>query len=123
MSGPRSGLLRNWLYQEVEIPNASSLSSSAMIAGRPITSLIMPSAWTVASLSFMVSGCPGGEFFNLLDGDGIEVSVMASASVAISASKMDNLSAWYGVKLRSGSLAAEKVDQGAARTLIVFSEG
>ena len=122
--GPRSGLIRNWTSASISIANGSSLSGSLLIAGRPIIGVGMPDEWTAGSLSFAVSACENGTFRTLFDQDGVEVALETSASLAIgSGCRMNYLQGWYSMKIRSGSSVDDPDDQGAARTLVIFSQG
>lgn len=121
---PNSGMIRNWMSASAQIPNASSLSASVLIAGRPIVNIGMPAAWTAASLSFDVSACEAGTFFPLYGDDGNEVAIAAAASTQIgNHNKLEKLAGWYGMRVRSGPGVASGIDQGAARTLIVIQSG
>ncbi|MHA2135266.1 MAG: hypothetical protein ACW99J_15505 [Candidatus Thorarchaeota archaeon] len=120
----KTGLTRNWVAASLQIPNGSSLSASLVIAGRPIITIGMPTAWTAASISFDVSACENGTFFPLYGDNGIQISVPAAASTQIgNHNKLEKLAGWYAMRIRSGSVVGEEIDQGAARTLIVFSSG
>ncbi len=117
----RLGLIRNWISGSVVIPSSSSLSGSMLIAARINQSIMMPDEWTAGSLSFQVSACPGGTFRNLYSVDGVEVAFEAAACQAITNS--GDIGTWYGMKIRSGSTVDDPDDQGAARTLVIFSQG
>lgn len=112
----------NWNATALTIPNASSLSSSMVIAGRTVLGLMAPVAWTAASVSFDVSACPGGTFFPLYNDNGVLFSLTMGASRAIGASALDRVGRFYGMRLRSGSAVAGD-DQGAARVFVAFTQG
>lgn len=118
------GLVRNWVSASVQIPAASSLSGSLVIAGRPIVSIGMPASWDGASLTFDVSAGPGETFFPLYDDENIEVSMAFTACTNVAAlSKIDKLSGWYGMRIRSGSGVDDPDDQEGARTFRIFLQG
>ena len=112
----------NWNATALTIPNASSLSSSMVLAGRPVVGLLAPVAWTAASLTFDVSACAGGTFFPLYNDDNTMFAIRMGASRAFGASTFDRLGRFYGLRLRSGSAVAGD-DQGAARVFIVHTQG
>ena len=123
--GPRSGkMTRSWFSEAITIANASSISGSFLLAGRPIVGIVMPEVWTQASLTFDVNACAGGTFYPLTDDGGNVIRLSPSGSTAIANNtKLEKLSSWYGMRIRSGCGAASRVDQGAARTFVIFSQG
>ena len=127
MTQPRTGqMTRNWYSASVRIGagSGSSISSSMLIAGRPIIGILMPEAWTAASLSFDVSACEGGTFYPLYDDGGNEITFSPTASTAIANNtKLEKLSSWYGMRIRSGCGVASAVSQAAARTFVIFQQG
>ena len=125
--GPRSGkITRSWYSEAITMGmgSGSAISGSCLIAGRPIVSIVMPEAWTQASLTFDVNACPGGTFFPLTDDGGNVIRISPTASTAIANNtKLEKLSSWYAFRIRSGCGAASTVDQAAARTFVIFSQG
>jgi hypothetical protein len=122
--GSRKGLIRNWFSASAQIANGAALSASVCNAGRPIVGLLMPTAWTSASLTFDVCACPNGTFFPLYGDNNTEVVITPTACTAIANnSKLEKLSSWYGFRIRSGSTVSDADNQGAARTFIVFMQG
>ena len=120
----KSGLVRNWDSASLVIPNGSSLSGSLVHAGRPIVGILMPEAWTAASISFDVAACAGGTLYPLYGDDLTQVAIKGSACVAIANNtKLEKLSSWWAFRIRSGCGVASPVDQGAARTFAVFFQG
>ena len=113
----------NWEATALTIPNASSLSSSMVLAGRPVVGLLAPVAWTGASLTFDVSACAGGTFFPLYNDDNTLFTLKISASRAYGASAFGRIGRFYGLRLRSGSAVAAADDQAAARVFIVHTQG
>ena len=112
----------NWEATALTIPNASSLSSSMVLAGRPVVGLLAPVAWTAASLTFDVSACAGGTFFPLYNDDNTMFTMKMGASRAFGASAFGRIGRFYGLRLRSGSVVAGD-DQGAERVFIVHTQG
>ncbi len=107
------------LSQTVTIASGQSLSGSIFIGpGRTIKEIIMPSAWTVANLSFQVSH-DGTTFVDLYNKDGTETVYTAAASRGIIAGS--EFSGTLYLKIRSG-LAAVAVNQGAQRDLLLIIE-
>jgi len=120
----RTGLIRNWQSASLQIDNASSLSGSIIHAGRPVVGVLMPEAWTAASLSFDVAACPGGTLYPLFGDDGAEIAIKASGCQMIANhNKLEKLASSWAFRIRSGCGVASAVDQGAARTFIVFYQG
>ena len=120
----KTGLTRNWRSASLQIPNASSISTSMIIAGYPIIGIQMPTVWTSASISFDVTACPGGTVYPLYDDAGFEVAIPGTACTAIANStKLEKLASWWGFRIRSGSSVDDPDDQGAARTFVIFSQG
>lgn len=118
-----SKILRNWQSASAQIASGSSLSASLVIAGRSIINILMPTAWTAASLSFDISACPGGTFYPLYDTDGAEIAIPVAASQGYSGSDLAYLAGWYGMRIRSGSTVTDVDDQAAARTLVISMSG
>ena len=84
----------------------------------------MPASWDSASLSFDVNAGPGGTFFPLYGDDGTQVSVANTACTQIgNHNKLEKLAGWYGMRIRSGSIVGEEIDQEVARTFFVISSG
>lgn len=102
------------------IANGASLSDTiAVPQGMEVCGIQMPSAWTAAVLSFQAATQSTGTFADVYDALGNELSSAASTSrvIAIDAGP-DGLSYPF-LKIRSG-LTAAAVNQGAARSLIVY---
>jgi hypothetical protein len=101
----------------VTIANSASLSGAVDLKGRKLVAIIMPSAWTAASLTFQGS-VNDTDYFNVYDG-------ATERSIAVAASYYSALAIgdWVGfryIKIRSGT-AGTPVNQGGARviTLVV----
>jgi len=114
--------ISDWDATALTIPNASSLSSSMVLAGRTMVGLMAPVAWTAASICFDVSACAGGTFFPLYNDDNVIFTLKMSASRAYGASAFGRLGRFYGMRIRSGSAVAGD-DQAAARVFIVHTQG
>jgi hypothetical protein len=97
----------------VVIANGASLSGTVDLGGRKLVALIMPDAWTAASLTFQGS-VDGTNFFNVYDG-----ATERALTVAANYYSALAIGDWVGfrwIKIRSGT-AALAVNQAAARTL------
>ena len=103
------------------IANGASLSDAVAISGK-LVGLVVPAAWTAASLTFQGS-VDGVNFYNVYD-DATERTI-ASASVVASHYIALTLTHWLGfthIKVRSGTASAA-VNQGAARSIILALAG
>lgn len=97
----------------VTIANGVSLSDAVDLRGRKLVAIIMPAAWTTASLTFQGS-VDGTNFFNVYDG-------AAERALPVAASYYSTLAIvdWVGfryIRLRSGT-AGTPVNQGGTRTI------
>lgn len=102
------------MVADASIASGQSLSSAIDIGGTTMLAIIMPSAWTAASITFQVSN-DGSNFSDLYNSGGSEVSVTVAASKAIQLDALQFLG-WRYIKLRSGTAAAA-VNQAASRSL------
>jgi hypothetical protein len=102
----------------VVIENGGSLSGAVDLGGRKLVALILPDAWTAASLTFQGS-VDGTNFFNVYDGPTErQLTVAANYYSAL------NIADWVGfrwIKVRSGT-AGSAVNQAAERTLTVVAQ-
>jgi hypothetical protein len=104
----------------VTITNGTSLSSVVdFLGGATRIGVIMPAAWTAASLSFQVASSSGGTFDELTNEAGTAVN--PSAAVAAGAAfSLDTsgplLSPFRWFKVRSGT-SGSPVSQGADRII------
>jgi|SRR5947209_2555294 len=98
------------------ITNGTSLSGAIAFSGRAFAGLLMPAAWTAATLTFQGS-VDGTNFYDLYDTGGNEVTFTVAAShfVAGDPSSFVGLS---HIKLRSGTGGAA-VNQAADRLITV----
>lgn len=104
----------------VTIANGASLSNAASTDSRSLVGVIMPAAWTAASLTFQAGGWPpSGAAFGNVQNATVEVVYVADASQYIAIDPLYFLGAPQ-VKVRSGT-GASPVNQGAERVLgLVF---
>jgi hypothetical protein len=96
------------------IANGASLSAAVEIGKTWVTGLILPAAWTAASLTFQGS-VDGTNFYNLYDTDGTEVTSQAAVDRFVRLDSAD-WSKFSHIKIRSGT-SGTPVNQGAARTI------
>jgi hypothetical protein len=101
----------------VTIANSASLSGAVDLKGRKLVAIIMPDAWTAASMTFQGS-IDGTNFFNVYDG-----ATERALTVAANYYSALAIGDWVGfryIKIRSGT-AGTPVNQGGARviTLVV----
>jgi hypothetical protein len=97
------------------IANGASLSGPVPIGAQVITGIVMPAAWTAASLTFQVSVDDGVTWSDLYDATGTEVTFLTAAGRFVAVDP----SLWLGVshvKVRSGTGGAA-VNQGGARAI------
>ena len=102
----------------VTIASGASLSGAAAIGDSSVIGVLMPAAWTAASLTFQVS-VDGTNYYNLYDDAGSEVTAQASTSRCVLLEPKQFIGFRY-LKIRSGT-AASAVNQGGDRiiTLVV----
>ena len=98
----------------VAIANGESLSGAITLGNRAPVALIMPAAWTTASVTLQGSQ-DGSTFNNVYDRNGNEYTIAAAAARLILLDVADIPSIRW-LKVRSGT-AGTAVNQGAARTL------
>lgn len=99
------------------IANGASLSGAVDLTNFVFAGLMMPAAWTAASITFQgsIDGTTYGDLYNTSGTEYTIASANAVASRFIAIDPRDFAGVRY-VKVRSGSSAAA-VNQGAARTL------
>lgn len=103
------------------ILSGASLSAAIDLGGLRAGAIIMPAAWTAASITFLVSH-DGTTYSSLYDENDTEVAI-ATANVVSGHCRALPLSLFLlyrYVKLRSGTLALA-VNQGADRALYVLA--
>ena len=105
-------------FVDFTIPNGDSLSNGLSLDGFRPSVVLMPSAWTAASLTFQVSK-DGVTWFDLYDaGTEISSAVAASRAQALTAAAFAAVPGPYW-RLRSGT-GGSAVAQGAQRILTVL---
>lgn len=107
--------------QTVSILAGNALSSGADLGDRQLLGLVMPSAWSAASLTFQVSN-DGNVFYDLHFGAGELTITAAQGATSNSAVTLppDSFLPWRYVRVRSGTSSAP-VNQTADRTIILVS--
>ncbi|MES0207922.1 hypothetical protein NKJ93_02330 [Mesorhizobium sp. M0028] len=100
------------------IANGGSLSAAVDLGGLHLVGIVMPAAWTAASMTFSVS-VDGENFADLYAPDGTEyaLTVVAAHHVYLD---MGVFAGFNSIKFRSGT-GGSAVNQGADRTLTVIS--
>jgi hypothetical protein len=108
---------------ETIIPINTSLSGTIDLDGgaRVLAGVIMPAAWTTASITFLVS-LDGVTFQPLYYAGALHTIVAAGGAAASLTFALDPnvFAAWPYVRIRSGT-AASPVNQVAARTLTLIT--
>ena len=105
------------------IANGQSLSGVIDLEGRTMVGIIMPAAWTAASLTFQACATQTGTYSDLYDDSGIEVAVQAAAARAIAVDLAAlKLAPWRYLRIRSGT-SGTPVNQGAERILTLVVKG
>jgi len=110
------------------IASAAAVSDEIDLGGATMLSLVWPSAWTAADLTFLVSDVSGGTFTALYDDGGTEVKIAsaslptAEARTITNASILTKVGQARFIKLRSG-VAATPVNQGAERSIKIICKG
>lgn len=98
------------------IASGQSLSDAFPLGGRRFVKIQSPDI-TSATLSFQVQVYPGGDFQDLYDDAGNELTV-GSAFTTARTFDMPWLAGLFAVKIRSGT-SGSPVNQGADRTFVV----
>jgi len=104
--------------QTADIASGGTTSQALRLGGKMIVGLIMPAAFTGATITFTVCDTATGTFVALYDSDGTQVSVAVAASRALglSGAEADAIAPFPYVKLVSGSA------EGAARAVLVLTK-
>lgn len=100
------------------IANGASLSGTITLTGE-VVGILMPAAWTAASLTFRGS-TDGTNFFDLYDDLGQEVTMPTAASRFLGVANNGPFRGLRSLQVRSGT-AATPVNQGAARTITIVT--
>jgi hypothetical protein len=105
------------------IPNGQSLSGAIDLSDYALAGLIIPAAWTAASITFVAAESQGGAYGPVYDDAGTEVTIASASVVAsrviVNKAVLEQLAALRWVKIRSGTASAA-VNQGADRAIIVL---
>ena len=106
--------------RSVVIAINESLSGAFSIGDYMKLSILTPSAWTAADLTFQGCATLDGTFVDIYNSDDAELNVDAAASrgVGLTSAETDILGGFQFLKIRSGT-AATPVNQAAARTITV----
>ncbi len=99
------------------ISSGTAITGEIDLKGRIPCGIIMPAAWTAATLTFQVSDASGGTYVNMYDG-GSEKSETVDASRYIVMDPAKFLGVPF-LKVRSGT-AGVPVNQAADRNLILM---
>jgi hypothetical protein len=86
--------------------------------------ILMPAAWTTASLIFLVSNDGGNTFTELFDGNGNEYVVNAAAGelILLDPAVFGYITNFEIESVNYSSPPSVSVNQGAARTLTIFAQ-
>tara|TARA_R100001086_G_C11664072_1_gene211076 strand:+ start:148 stop:504 length:357 start_codon:yes stop_codon:yes gene_type:complete len=100
------------------IENSASLSSEISLDSWTLEAIIMPAAWTTASLTFQAAEASGGTYGNIYDDGGNETTVAAAVDryIALTGTDREALGSARWLKVRSGT-SGSAVTQGAERTI------
>jgi hypothetical protein len=100
------------------IANGASLSDAVDLLKHEVVGLVMPSAWTAASVTFQGSQ-DGSTYNDLYDSGGTEKSYTVAASRHVLLSAPEDFRGVRYLKVRSGT-AGTPVNQGAERIIKVL---
>ena len=104
-------------FQTATIPASGSLSAEVALGQKTLVGIIMPAAWTAASLTFQAT--PDDiNFSELYDGAGNVVTITAAAGqfLQIDPTKWRGIT---GIKVRSGTVASPVVQAASAVITLV----
>ncbi len=101
--------------------DATGLSAEIDLGGSSMQTILMPAAWTAASLTFQVFEATGGTYRNLYDDSGTEVTVTTAASRAIP--MPSELAGTRFIKLRSGTSGTPVTQLSANKIITVLLKG
>ncbi len=111
----RESVTNLWESVPITIANGQSISGAANLGGLRLFGIVMPAAWTAASITFQMSADGGSTWNNVYDQNGNEVTVTAGSSRFIALDPA-TLPAVQWLQARSGT-ASSPVNQGADRSL------
>lgn len=108
--------------ERVIIPNGASLSNSIDLRPRILVAVVVPSAWTAASMTF--SGCV--DDFTREAAKSLRTQTGTELTVAVTVDQIvpfetEDVAGFPFVKVRSGTLALP-VAQGADREIILLTQ-
>ena len=109
---------RTTKVQSMTIANGAALSDAFDMTDYAGGQVLMPAAWTAASIGFQVASSSGGTYYPLHDDDGTLVQI-DSPAVDKAYQLPIELFGCFWVKLWSQDGAASGTNQAAARTVIV----
>lgn len=107
----------SWPFQDSTIAAGTSLSPSIPVSRANVIALIMPSAWTAASLTFQGS-IDGDNFFDMYDQAGNEVVMPTAANRYVCGLDALGFGSFNYFKIRSGT-ASVPVNQVEDRSIRV----
>ena len=100
--------------------DATGLSDAIDLAGYRFMTIIMPSSWTTANLTFQACQTFAGTYVDMYDDSGTEITVVAAASRAIVVDlAVLSFASVRFVKVRSGTTGTP-VTQAADRTITLL---
>jgi hypothetical protein len=102
----------------ITILNGASLSNAIALDNRTVVAIILPSAWTAASITFQAS-VDGTNYFNVYT-QTTELSATVGASYFVVLPRTTGLESARYIKIRSGT-SATPVNQSADRVISVIS--
>lgn len=104
------------------IPNGQALSNPIDLSDYALAALIMPAAWTAASITFAACETQNGTYKPVYGDDGTEVTIssanVAADRVIVNKAVLEQLAGLRWVKVRSGTSGAP-TNQGADRAIVV----
>lgn len=101
------------------IANGASESAAVDLGGLHLAAILMPAAWTAASITLLTS-YDGVTFLPVYDSLGAEIALTVAASRLVIADFDKTVALGNHIKLRSGT-ASLPVNQGADRTLSLIT--
>lgn len=108
-----------WPFQDSTIVAGTSLSPSIPVSRANVIALIMPSAWTAASVTFQGS-IDGDNFFDIFDQAGNEITVPVAANRYVGGLDALGFGCFNYFKIRSGtaSVPVNQVENRGIRVVL-----
>lgn len=103
---------------DVTISSGAAITSAIDLVGRTLVGIIMPAAWTAASLTFEMSDTAAGTYVDVYDISEAELEITVAASRYLALDPVNFFGVNY-LKVRSGT-SATPVNQAADRTLTLM---